>query len=113
MGVSDKMPVELEESNARDGWILESRVYQQGRTEISPLLVQPLTYHIMISARSHGFLNILEITQKSSSGGKGGGGVYHKPRGGGYASEMWARNELSDKYKRLEAPSVMQFYCPG
>ena len=31
--------VDLEDINARDGWILESRIYQQGGTEVGLLPV--------------------------------------------------------------------------
>ena len=47
----------------------ESRIDQQGGTEVSPLLVQPLLPHILSSAHPHGFLNSVEIMQERSSGG--------------------------------------------
>ena len=39
MGVTDPVPVDLEDFDARDGWILEIRINRQGGTEVSPLLV--------------------------------------------------------------------------
>ena len=37
--VADPVPIDLEEFDARDGWILESIIDGQGGTEVSPLLV--------------------------------------------------------------------------
>ena len=90
LGVTDLAPVDLEELDAGGGWILESRIDQQGETEVSPLLIQPLLSRILSSYRLHGFLNIVEITQESSSGG--GGQICHTPCGCGYVTDMWARN---------------------
>ena len=42
--------VDLEELDARDGCILESRIDQQGGTEVGPLPVQPLLSRILSSA---------------------------------------------------------------
>ena len=44
--VPNSVAVDLEELDARDGCILESRIDQQGSTEVSPLLVQPLLSRI-------------------------------------------------------------------
>ena len=71
------MGIDLEELDARDGCILESRIDKQGGAEVRPLPVQPLLYHILGGASSHGFLCSIEITQESSSGG--GREIYHKP----------------------------------
>ena len=50
----------------------KSRIDQQGGTEVSPLLLQPLLTHILSSARPHGLLSSVEIMQESSSdGGRG------------------------------------------
>ena len=65
------MLVDLKEFDAREGWILEIRIDQQGVTEVSPLLVQPLMLRILSSACSQGFLRIMDITQESSSSRKG------------------------------------------
>ena len=67
------MPVDLEEFDERDGWILENKIYQQGGKEVSPLLVQTLMSFILSIALSHGFLRSVDITQEISSGGRGGG----------------------------------------
>ena len=64
------MDVELEELETRDGWTLESRIDQQGGTEVGPLPVHPLLSRILCSAGSHGFICSIEITQESSSGGR-------------------------------------------
>ena len=39
LGVPDLVAVDLEKVDARDGWILESRIDQQGGTEVGPLPV--------------------------------------------------------------------------
>ena len=85
----------LVEFNARYGWILESRIYQQGGIEVSPLLVQPLLSRLLSSARSHGLLCSMDITQEISSGGRGE--IFHKLCGCEYSIDMWARNEVSEK----------------
>ena len=69
--------VDLEELDVRDGWILESRIDQQGGTEVVPLTVQLLVYCILSSFGSNGFLRSLDITQESSS--VGGREIYHEP----------------------------------
>ena len=76
-GVPDSVAVDLEELDARDGWILESRIDRQGGTEVGPLPVQPLLSRILSSAGSHGFLRSVEITQESSS--RGGREICHEP----------------------------------
>ena len=72
LGLTDLVPVFLDEFDARNGWILESRVGGQGGAEVIPLLVQPLVSRILSSARLHSFLRSVYITQESSSGGGGG-----------------------------------------
>ena len=67
LGVPNLVAVDLEELDARDGWILESRIDQQGDTEVGPLPVQPLMSHILSSAGSHSVLRSVEITQETSS----------------------------------------------
>ena len=42
LGVPNPVAVDLEELDARDGWILEIRIDQQGGTEVGPILVRPL-----------------------------------------------------------------------
>ena len=103
--------VELEELNARDGWILGSRIDQQGGTEVGPLPVYPLLSRILSSAVSHGFLLSVEITQVSSSGG--GREICHKPCDWGWMTDTWVRNSVSDKENKREASSAMQFSWPG
>ena len=50
LGLTDPVYVDLDELDARDGWILESRIDKQGGTEVSPLLVQHLLSLILSSA---------------------------------------------------------------
>ena len=69
--------IDLDDLDARYGWILESRIDRQGGTEVSPLPVQPLLSCILSSARLHGFLRRVEITLESSSGG--GREICHEP----------------------------------
>ena len=59
LGVLEPVRVDLEEFDARDGRILESRVDHQGGTKVSPLMVQSIISHILISACSHVFLHIV------------------------------------------------------
>ena len=49
-GVTDLVDVDLKEFDARDGWILERRIGQQGGTEVIPLPIQPLLPRILSSA---------------------------------------------------------------
>ena len=70
IGVMDTVAVDLEQFNARDGWILEIRIDQQGGTGVDPLPLQLLLSCILSSAGSHSFLHSIEITQESSFGGR-------------------------------------------
>ena len=69
LGMTDLLTVDLEDLDGRDGWILESRIDQQGVAEVSPLLVDILMLHILSSSCPHGFLRSMDITQESRSGG--------------------------------------------
>ena len=89
------MAVNLEELDARDGCILESRIDRQGGTEVVPLPVQPLMLRILISAGLPSFLRIVEITQESSSGGRRE--ICHKLYNWGWTTDMWVRKSVSDK----------------
>ena len=91
----DAVASDVEELDARDGWILESRIDRQGGTEVGPLLVQPLLSHILSSAGKHGFLRSVEITQESSSGG--GREICHERCNWGWTIDMLVRNTVSDK----------------
>ena len=86
LGVTDLVPIDLEDIDARDGQILENRVDQQGGAEVSPLLVELLLSHILSSSCSHGFLRSVEITQERRSGG--GREICHKLCGCGYVADM-------------------------
>ena len=69
--MTDLVTVELEDLDARDGWILESRLDQQIGSEVGLIMVELLLFSsILSSARSHGFLRSMEITQESRSGDK-------------------------------------------
>ena len=48
--MSDAVPVELEDLDVRDGWILESRIDPEGGTEVAPLLVELLLASILCSS---------------------------------------------------------------
>ena len=61
LGVPDPIEVDMEEFDARDGWILEIRIDQQGGTEVGPLLIQPLLSHILSSAGLYGLLHSVDI----------------------------------------------------
>ena len=78
--------VELEDIDARDGWILDSRIERQGGIEFVPLLVQPLLSRILSSAGWHGFLRSVDITQESSSGR--GREIFHEPCNWGWTTDM-------------------------
>ena len=95
LGVPNTVAVDLEELDARDVWILESRIERQGGTEVGPMPVQPLLSRILSSSGSHGFLHSVDIMQESSSGG--GREIYHKPCDWGWTPDMWVRNSVSDK----------------
>ena len=77
----DPAPIDLEDFDAREGWILEIRIDKQGGAKVCPLLIHPLLFRILSSARSHGFLRSMEIMQESSSGGRGR--IYHTLSGCG------------------------------
>ena len=77
LGMPNVVAVDLDEIDARDEWILESRIDQHGGTEVVPLPVQPLLSRILSSAGSHDFLRSVEITQESSS--RGGREIFHEP----------------------------------
>ena len=70
LGVSDAVPVDLEDLDARNGWILESRIDLKGGAEVAPLLVELLLAIILCSPRSHGFLRSVEIREESRSSGR-------------------------------------------
>ena len=57
------VPIDLDYLDARDGWILESRVDWQGVAEVGPLLVDLLLSGILNSACPHGFLRSVDITK--------------------------------------------------
>ena len=59
LGVPDSVAVDLEELDARDGCILESRINRQGSTEVGPRLLSC----ILSSAGLHGVLHSVDITQ--------------------------------------------------
>ena len=73
LGMSNLVAVDLEELDARDGWILESRINRQGSTEVGPRLLSC----ILSSAGSHGFLRGVDMMQESIS--SGGREICHKP----------------------------------
>ena len=91
----DSVALDLEELDVRDGWILESRIDQQGGIEVGPLPVQPLLSCILSSSSSHGFRNSVDIMQESSS--RGGRRICHKPCKWGWTTDMWVRKSVSDK----------------
>ena len=68
--MSDAVPVKLRDLGARDGWILDSRIYIEGGAEVAPLLVEPLMTSILCSSQLHGFMCSKEITQEIRSGGR-------------------------------------------
>ena len=70
LGMSDAVPVDLEDLDARDGWILESRIDREGGVEVAPLRVELLLMSILCSSRLHGFLCSVEIMQESRSGAR-------------------------------------------
>ena len=79
--MSDAVPVELEDLDTREKWILESRIDCEGGAEVASLTVDLLTASILCSSRSHGFLRIAEITQESRS--VGGMEIFYKLCGWG------------------------------
>ena len=76
LGVSDAVLVDLEDLDARDRWILESRIDCEGGAEVSPLLVELILAIILCSSRLHRFLRMVDITQESRSGG--GREIFHE-----------------------------------
>ena len=68
LGVLNTVAVDLEDCNARDGYIVDIRIEQQGSTEVVPLPVQPLLSHILSYDVLHGFLCSANIMHESSSG---------------------------------------------
>ena len=83
------------EIDVREGWILESRIDQQGGAEVGSLPVHSLLYFILNSASLHGFLRSFEIMQESSS--VRGREIFHKPCDWGWTIDMWVRIVVSDK----------------
>ena len=92
--VPNLVAIYLEELDARDGCILESRIYQQGGAEFVPLMVNPLLSRIL-SSGLHGFLCIIVITQESSPGGMRD--IYQNPCDWEWTKYMWVRKSVSDK----------------
>ena len=84
LGVTYSVPVDLEDLNVMDVWILESRVDRQGGVEVCPLLIELLLSCILISSRPYGFLSRMDITQEIRSGG--GREICHKLCGCGYVA---------------------------
>ena len=70
MGMSNKVPVDLEDLDARYRWILEISIDIKVGAEVAPLLVKPLLASILCSSRSHGFLCSVDITKESRSDGR-------------------------------------------
>ena len=61
MDVTDPVPIDLQEFDENDVRILEIRIERQGETDVSPLLIQPMLFHILSSACSHGFLSSVAV----------------------------------------------------
>ena len=76
LGVSNAAPVDFEDLNARDRWILENRIDQEDGAEFTPLLVELLLASILCRSRSHGFLCSVEIKKESRSSGRRD--IFHK-----------------------------------
>ena len=87
--------IDLEDIDARDGWIFESRIDRQGGTEVGPLPVQPLMSYILGSFGLHGFRRSVETTQERSSGGWRE--ICHKLCDWGWTTDMWVRKSVLDK----------------
>ena len=66
----DLVSIYLQYLESREGWILESRIDQQGGTEVYTLLVQHVLSCILSSACLHGFLQNVDITHETICGGK-------------------------------------------
>ena len=110
LGVSNSVAVDLKELNTRDGWILESRIDQQGGTGVGSLPVQPLLSRILSSDGSHGLLRSVDITQESSSGGRRE--ICHKPCDWRWTTDMRVIKSVSDEYIERKASSAIQFSWP-
>ena len=95
LGMPNVVAVDLDEIDARDEWILESRIDQHGGTEVVPLPVQPLLSRILSSAGLRGFLSSVNIMQEISSGG--GREICHEPNDWGCTTDIWMRNLVSDE----------------
>ena len=74
--MSDAVPVDLDDLDARDRWILESRIDREGDTEVAPLLVELLMERILFSSCPHIFLRSVYITQESRP--RSGRVIFHK-----------------------------------
>ena len=91
----NSVAVDLEDIDERDGWILDSRIDQQGGTEVGILPEQPLMSRILSSASLHIFLRNVDITQEISPGSRRE--IYHESCDWGWTTDMWVRNLVSDK----------------
>ena len=87
--MTDAGAIDLEELNVRNGWIIESNIYQQGGTEVGPLTVQPLLSRILSIAGLHGFLRSVEIAQESISDDRSQ--IYHELFDWIWMTENWVR----------------------
>ena len=67
--MSNAVPVDLEDLNARNGWVLESRIDQQSEAEVPLLIVELLLLSILFTYRLHVSLRSVEIMQEIRSGG--------------------------------------------
>ena len=74
--MSDMVPVDLENLEASDIWILERRIDQEGGALVAFLLVEFLLLSILCSSHSQGFLCSVGIMQEIRSGG--GREICHK-----------------------------------
>ena len=90
----NSVAVDLEELDARDRCILESRIDRQGGAEVSPLPVQPLMSRILSSSGLLGLLRSVDITHESSS--SVGREICHEPCNWVWMTDMWVINLVSD-----------------
>ena len=74
--MSDAVTIDLEDLDARKGWILVIRIDCEGGAEVSPLPVKLLLAIILCSYRLHRFLGSADITQERRSGGRRE--IFHK-----------------------------------
>ena len=95
LGMPNVVAVDLKELDTRDGWILESRIDQQGGIEVGPLPVQPLLSRILSSAGLQGLLCSIEIIQESSSGDERE--ICHELCTWGRTTDMWVKKLVSVK----------------